>query len=120
MAVAGSSSFSSFSSTIAMPTSEIMAEWSTIKALREYYRVPDAVWEKFAEALGSADLDDVLLLAGVGDEDYASTRGCCGVGPLQKSSLPLLFQRNPTQIRYVNIVNQISTTASSGKDDGHQ
>ena len=68
-----------------------MAAWSTISDIREHYRVPDGAWQKFAAALGDADLNEMLMLAGVDDSDYIATRDCCGCSPLHKSSLNLLF-----------------------------
>ena len=77
--------------TSSLPAKEVRDSWATIGEVRVHYGVKDAEWRLVAESLGDADIDDLGLLSGVSDEDFASSRDGCGLTPLRKGAVNLMF-----------------------------
>ena len=75
------------------PPVEVRAAWESVEDAARWAGVKQELWTSVATLLGDPELTNLMLLAGVSDEDYraAVSKVVPEVSPLQKSSLNLLF-----------------------------
>ena len=66
---------------------------STVKDAAAWAGVKETLWKQMAKELGDDEIDNLLLVAGIADEDYrsAANRIDPPISALQRSSLNLLF-----------------------------
>ena len=95
------------------PSQATCENWSTVQDAVAWAGTSEAVWKQAATALGDPELSNLLVLAGVSDEDYRTAiNGITPpVTPLQKSSLNLSFNAVKTKM---GVPTQILETLASG------
>ncbi len=76
-----------------LPSAAVIDSWTTVTDVRTWAGVPGDVWARVATALGDAELNALMLVAGLTDEDYrAAILGAQpAITPIQRVSLNLLF-----------------------------
>ncbi len=76
-----------------LPSASVIDAWQSVKDVRVWAGVSTDVWTRVATALGDAELDVLMLVAGLTDEDYraAVMSSDPPISPIQKVSLNLLF-----------------------------
>ena len=75
------------------PNFETFQSWTTVKDAAAWAGVKESLWKQMAKELGDDEIDNLLLVAGIADEDYrsAANRIDPPISALQRSSLNLLF-----------------------------
>ena len=102
--------------TVPIPTREIRDQWTSIADVCSHYKVTRDDWRKIANALGDPDFDDIGLLVGVSDEDFAEAREAAGFTPLKKGALNLVFGLCKLKFGVnTNIIKYVATELSSGE-----
>ena len=102
--------------TVPIPTREIRDQWTSIADVCSHYKVTRDDWRKIANALGDPDFDDIGLLVGVSDEDFAEAREAAGFTPLKKGALNLVFGLCKLKFGVnTSIIKYVATELSSGE-----
>ena len=78
-------------STVPIPAQEVRDTWVTIADVCAHYKVSQEEWRKIANALGDVEFNDLGMLVGVSDEDFAEARDAAGLTPLKRGALNLVF-----------------------------
>ena len=102
--------------TVPIPTRETRDQWKSISEVCTHYKVTREDWRKIANALGDPDFDDIGLLVGVSDEDFAEAREAAGFTPLKKGALNLVF--GVCKLKFgvdTNIIKYMATELSTGE-----
>ena len=111
-------------STNPTPNKTITDSWETIADVRDYFGVTMAEWQKVASELGDAELNDMGLLVGITDQDYAAARDSAGLSPLRKGVLNLLFGAIKLKYNIHTVIIQYvkqddATKKDANSKDGH-
>ena len=98
------------------PSSTTLESWTTVKDAVLWSGANAEVWKRAAAALGDPDLNNLLVLAGVADDDYR--RAVDGMEPpvtmLQKSSLNLTFNAVKAKMGVPTLISQALASAPQG------
>ena len=103
-----------------VPSVEVRSAWESVADAARWAGVKQDLWTSVATLLGDSELTNMMLLAGVSDDDYraAVAKVVPEVSPLQKASLNLLLNGVKTAMGAPTLIMQALASPPAASSEG--